>query len=243
MLTFSVLHLGDHNIHGGVAEFSGDDAYRELSKSTRDALSRSDIPGVIRLIDQGFQGQTYSLKNLFRDEQRQVMGEVIEATLAESESSYRQIYAQQAPLVRFMRDCRIPIPNEMRATAEVALNDLLRHALEIPVLDLSEIHSLLEDVRIADAPLHAAALEMILRRNLEHSCQDFYDNPRELAALRKCRQAVEAAKTLPLSLVLWSIQNRCYAVLDQIYPEMKDAGQLEWRAEFEQLCWLLSLRV
>jgi hypothetical protein len=84
---------------------------------------------------------------------------------------------------------------------------------------------------------------MILRRNLEHSCQDFYDNPRELAALRKCRQAVEAAKTLPLSLVLWSIQNRCYAVLDQIYPEMKDAGQLEWRAEFEQLCWLLSLRV
>jgi alpha-amylase/alpha-mannosidase (GH57 family) len=243
MLIFGVLHLGDHNLHGGVSEFTGDDVYRDLSKSTREALGRSDIPAAIHSIDQGFEGQTYSLKNLFRDEQRQVMGEVIEATLADSEASYRQMYAQQAPLLRFMSDCRIPIPKEMKATAEVALNDLLRHALKTEVLDLSDIHGLLEEVQVAGVPLHLEALEMILRRNLEKSCREFYDNPRDLAALRQCRESVEAAKTLPLPLVLWSIQNHCYAVLERIYPEMKAQDQQEWRDEFEQLCGLLSILV
>ncbi len=243
VLIFGVLHLGDHNLHGGVTEFTGDEVFRELSKSTREALSRSDIPGAIHSIDQGFEGRTYSLKNLFRDEQRQVLGEVIGATLAESEASYRQIYAQQAALVRFMSDCRIPIPKEMKATAEVALNDLLRHALAAPTLDLPEIQGLLDEIHVADAPLHVDALEMIVRRNLEKSCQEFYEAPRDLPALRKCREAVEDAKTLPLPLVLWSIQNRCYAVLEQIYPEMKAQGRSAWQAEFEQLCRLLSLRV
>lgn len=168
---------------------------------------------------------------------------MIGATLAESEASYRQIYAQQAALVRFMSDCRIPIPKEMKATAEVALNDLLRHALAAPTLDLPEIQGLLDEIHVADAPLHVDALEMIVRRNLEKSCQEFYEAPRDLPALRKCREAVEDAKTLPLPLVLWSIQNRCYAVLEQIYPEMKAQGRSAWQAEFEQLCRLLSLRV
>jgi len=243
MLIFGVLHLGDHNLLGGVSPFSGDDAFRDLSKTARDALTRSDIPAAIHAIDHGFEGRTYSLKNLFRDEQRKVLGEVIEAALKDSESSYRQIYEQQAPLLRFMSDCYIPIPKEMKATAEVALNDLLRHALKEEALDLPAIHGLLDEVRIADAPLHVQELEMILRRNLEKSSQAFYDDPRDLDALRKCRQAVEAARSLPLPLVLWSIQNRCYAVLERIYPEVKNQGESEWRAEFEHLCLLLSLRV
>jgi hypothetical protein len=91
--------------------------------------------------------------------------------------------------------------------------------------------------------LHVQELEMILRRNLEKSSQAFYDDPRDLESLRKCRQAVEAARSLPLPLVLWSIQNRCYAVLAGTYPEAKNQGESEWRAEFEHLCLLLSLRL
>jgi hypothetical protein len=101
---------------------------------------------------------------------------------------------------------------------------------------------LLDECRIAGVPLDTAALEMTLGNNLEMSCQDFYRNPHDLQSLRKCRKQVAAAKALPLPQVLWSIQNYSYEILQTVYPEMKQKGESEWLAEFEQLADLLSLR-
>jgi alpha-amylase/alpha-mannosidase (GH57 family) len=242
MLMFGVLHFGDHNLHGGVSEFRGEEIYRDLAKATRDAFSRSDLPDTIHRIDEGFQN-TYSLKNLFRDEQRRVLNQLIAGTLKDTKISYRRIYESEAPLLRFMSDCRIPVPKEMKVTAEVTLNESLRRSLEEPQLDLSHIQGLLEEVRVADVALDTATLEITLRRNLEQSSGSFYENPRDLESLRGCREALEAAKSLPLPLVLWSIQNHAYAVLERVYPEMKERGQTEWVMEFEQLARLLGLRI
>jgi alpha-amylase/alpha-mannosidase (GH57 family) len=242
-LMFGVLHFGDHNMHGGVSVLSSEEGYRELVKATRDAFGRSDLPDTIHRIDEGFQGHTYSLKDLFRDEQRRVLNQVIETTLEDSESSYRQIYEHQAPLLRFMSDCRIPVPTEMRATAEVALNGMLRHALEEPELNVAQIQNLLDEVRVAGAPLDTDGLALILRRNLERSSQGLIENPRGVEGVRKCRETVEAAKSLPLPLVLWAIQNRCFEILQNVYPEMKEKGETEWLEEFGRLAELISLRL
>jgi len=114
--------------------------------------------------------------------------------------------------------------------------------VEAPELSLSSIQALLEECRVAGVLLDTAALEMTLRDNLEKSCQDFYRNPHDLQSLRKCREQVAAAKALPLPLVLWSIQNYSYEILQTVYPEMKQQGGTEWVADFEQLADLLSLR-
>ena len=111
MLIFGVLHFGDHNLHGGVGVFQSDDAYRELGKTTRDAFNRSDLAGTIHSLDQGFGGHMYSLKNLFKDEQRKVLGEVLQSTVEHSSAVYRQMYEEQAPLLRFLSDCGISDSN------------------------------------------------------------------------------------------------------------------------------------
>ncbi len=49
MLMFGVLHFGDHNLHGGVALYRSEEAYRDLSKATRDAFNRSDLAATIHL--------------------------------------------------------------------------------------------------------------------------------------------------------------------------------------------------
>ena len=243
MLMFGVIHFGDHNVHGGVSVFTNDEEYRELVKTVRDAFTRSDVPDTIHLIDQSFRGHTYSLRNLFRDQQRKVVNEILKPTLRSIEGAYRQLYDNQAPLLRFMRDCFIPVPNSMKITAEVALNGMLRRALESGELNLELIQSLLEDVRMAGAALDEATLEMTLRRNLEGSAQRFFENPLEFGHLRSLREQVAAAKSLPLQLVLWSLQNFCYDVLEKVYPEMQEKGETEWTEEFKQLAALLSLRM
>jgi alpha-amylase/alpha-mannosidase (GH57 family) len=243
MLTFGVLHFGDHNLHGGVSLFVNEDAYRELGKSTRDAFSRSDLAATIRCLDEGFGGRMYSLKNLFRDEQRKVLTEALESTVEHAGSVYRQLYEEQAPLLRFLGDCGMPIPNELKAAAEVALNGLLRQALAAPELDLAIIQGLLEEIRIAQISLDQAGLEITLRRNIEQGAERFLADPKNLPGLAKLREMVAAARTLPFPLVLWQVQNRCYEILQRVYPSMPGGGESRWSKEFKELAGLLSLRV
>jgi len=243
MLMFGVLHFGDHNLHGGVGLFRSEEAYRELGKSTREAFSRSDLAATIRCLDEGFGGCMYSLKNLFRDEQRKVLTEALESTVENSASIYRQMYEEQAPLLRFLSDCGMPIPNELKATAEVALNGLLRQALGSPELDLTAIHGLLEEIRIAQIPLDQDGLEITLRRNIEKGAERFLEDPKNLPRLTKFRETVAAARSLPFDLILWQVQNRCYEILQRLYPHTPRHGEAKWRAEFKELAGLLSLRV
>jgi alpha-amylase/alpha-mannosidase (GH57 family) len=243
MLMFGVVHFGDQNLHGGVSMFASEEAYRDLVKAVRDAFSRSDVPDTIHLIDQSFGGHTYSLKNLFRDEQRKVLNEILKPALRGIESAYRQLYDNHAPLLRFMHDCHIPVPNPLRITAEIALNGMLRRALELSELNLELIQSLLEDVRMAGAALDETSLEITLRRHLERNAKQFFENPLELEHMRKLREQVISAKSLPLPLVLWSLQNLCYDILEKVYPEMQEKGETEWTAEFRQLAELLALKI
>ena len=238
---FGVLHFGDHNLHGGVARLTGDDQYRDLVKAVQQTFIRSDVPETIHLLDQGFSGHTYSLKNLFKDEQRKVLKEVVESNIQVSEVSYQHMYDPQVPLLRFLSDCGVPIPAALKATAEITLNGRLRRALEPAELDLSSIQALLEEVRVAGIALHTTDLEIVLRRNLERTAKQFFDNPRSLEGLRKFRQELEAARTLPLPLELWSVQNHVFAVRERVYPAMKGRAEAAWRSEFDKLCALLKL--
>ena len=138
-LMFGVLHFGGHNLNGSVARFVSDDQYRELAKVMREAFSRADLPDAVHLLEQRFGGQTYSLKNLFKDEQRRVVNEILRPILEALETSHHKAYEIDAPLLRFMSSCHIPIPKEMKVTAEFALNSQLRRALAEVNLDLDHL--------------------------------------------------------------------------------------------------------
>jgi len=257
-LMFGVLHFGDHNLHGGVALYRSEEAYRDLSKATRDAFSRSDLAAAIQCLEQGFAGRTYSLRNLFRDEQRKVLTEVLESTVEHSFSVAREIYEEEAELLRFMSDCGIPLPREMKAAAEVALNGLLHQALAAGELDRTAIQGLLEEIRVAGIHLDRGGLEIVLRRNLERASDRFFQDPRNLPALIKFRENLIAARSLPFPIVLWSVQNRCYEVLQKVYlpthekhvhethareKSGHEKSDARWLVQFRELAGLLSLRV
>ena len=149
----------------------------------------------------------------------------------------REIYEDQAQLLRFMSDCGIPIPRELKAAAEVALNGLLRQSLAAPEIDQANIQSYLDEMRIAGIPLDQAGLEIVLRRNLEHGAARFFEDPQNLALLTKLRDNLIAARSLPFPLVLWSVQNRCYELLRNIDPQADPA----WVARCRELAGLLQL--
>ena len=55
-------------------------------------------------------------------------------------------------------------------------------------------------------------------------------------------------RSVPFPLVLWSVQNRCYDVLQTIHPQARekaahDKAGARWVAQFQELAGLLQLRV
>jgi alpha-amylase/alpha-mannosidase (GH57 family) len=249
VLTFWVVHFGDHNVAGGVMKLDGAAAYRNLMESISDAFSRVDIPEVIRLLDKRFGEKTYSLRSLFRDEQRRIVRIILSTTVAEAEAAYLQLYEHHAALMRFLSSLGTPMPREFTAAIEYAINSLLRRACGAEELDEERIRNLLREAQVGSVTLDRTTLEFLLRHKLEMLAKDFSAEPKDIERLKRLKQSLRIAKQMPFTVNLWSVQNEIYAIHIGLYPQLrKRAGHgntraQEWVDGYLQLSELLAIRV
>ncbi len=237
-LTFGALHLGDHNLNAGTRYFRGQEDYDSLVREVGETFLSADIPGALRALDRQFVGVTYSLKSLFRDEQRRVISIILDSTLGDAESSFRQLYEQHAPLMRFLGELGTPPPRVLHMTAEFVLNASLRRAFEEERFDLVRIRTLLDAAQRERVTLDSAGLSYALRHSLERMIQRLQAGPAELEPLERLEAIVDLVRSLPFEVDLWEVQNRYYQMLQQVRPEFQarddDAGRI-WLAHFDHL--------
>ncbi|MCI0455130.1 MAG: DUF3536 domain-containing protein [Candidatus Dadabacteria bacterium] len=249
LLSFGVLHFGDHNVNGGIRKFQGEETYKTRVKELSDAFKRADFPDVIRLLDKHFGESTYSLRSLFRDEQRKILNLLFESTLTEAEAIYRQLYERSAPMMRFLTDLHIPSPKAFYTAAEFVLNSNLRRAFESEKIDLERIQTLLEEVRLEGVTLDAETLEYTLRRRIERLAELFFANPTDLSLLEALGTSLDLTRSLPFLVNLWKPQNAYYKMLKTVYPEILkqaergDKSARVWISKFTSLGEILSIRV
>ena len=67
--TFATVHLGEHNVIAGVLPTNAEQD-ETLQKTLSEVFSRADTAEIIRVFDEAFHKRTFSLRSLFRDEQR-----------------------------------------------------------------------------------------------------------------------------------------------------------------------------
>jgi alpha-amylase/alpha-mannosidase (GH57 family) len=248
-MTFGVLHFGDHNLNGGARRFQGEEPYQATVQELSEVFRRADFPEVIRLLDKHFGESTYSLRSLFRDEQRKVLNLLLESTLAEAEAIYRQLYERNAPMMRFITSLGIPTPKAFYSAAEFVLNSNLRRAFEGEEVDVERVKSLLEEAKLEGVTLDAATIEYALRRSIERMAKQFSTNPHDFSLLQRLNAILELTRSLPFMVNLWEPQNIYYEVLKTVYPESRDRAEQGdesakmWVAYFASLGEKLYIRV
>ena len=249
VLTFWVVHFGDHNVAGGVQKFDCASAYQSLLESISDSFSRVDIPEVVRLLDRRFGEKTYSLRSLFRDEQRRIVRTILSSTVSEAEGAYLQLYEHHAALMRFLTSLGTPMPREFTAAVEYAINSLLRRACSGEELDGERIRSLLREAQASNTTLDKTTLEFLLRHKIEILARHFVADAGSFENLDSLRRALGIARQMPFPVNLWSVQNDIYAIQGTIYPRTRrraargDTKSQEWLDAYHQLSELLALRV
>jgi hypothetical protein len=247
-LSFGVLHLGDHNLSGGVREFQGTEEFARMSSEVLGAFVRADMPEVLRLLDKHFLELTYSLRSLFRDEQRRVLDIIVGTAMTDAEGLGRRVYEAHSPLLRYLATLEFAMPSPLRRLADFVLNTTLRAELGRRELDFSRIRTLLEEAEAVGTPLDRIGMGFALQQTIEEGLLALASDPEPAARLRRLRKTAELAATLPLDLELALAQNRFYSLSQTIYPPIREQARRgdpkadAWCTEFRALGAALRMR-
>jgi hypothetical protein len=235
-ITFGVLHLADHSVIGGVRQFQGGDAYRVLDQEVDKAVASGDLAEVVRLVEKSFGSGTYTLRSLFRDEQRKILGVILEEATNEARALYRNFHDEHAHLVRFVTDLGVPLPRRFRLAVDFMLNSELLDAFSNGEVDLPKSRAILEEIRRTGVKPDAVTLEFALRRTIERLFTKFVANPMEPGLLQRLEETIDLVLSLPFEVRLWDAQNTYYSMMRDYavqVQERADHGDSEARAWLE----------
>ena len=224
-LSFGVLHLGDHNVTGGVRQALDQERYEQSKARLLECFSKADTAAVIRILDEEFNEHSFSLSSLFRDEQRKIVGLLLNDSLTTAAAAYKNIYDNQAPLIRFLNSLAIPVPSAFRAAADVAINSQLRQSIERSDVDGDNIQSYLKEAATSQVALDTTTLEFAMRRRLEAQAASFAEHPDDIEIVQRFRKQLETARLLPFPVTLWEAQNISYAPLMKAIEERRPAAE------------------
>jgi alpha-amylase/alpha-mannosidase (GH57 family) len=247
--TYALLYFGDHHVHGGYRTSGPPDAYDTLVNDLRAPFLDRDFPTVIRRLDRHFQLNTFSFKSLFSDTQRRILNKILESTLNEAEAAYRELYRHHAPLMRFMSDLGLPLPEAFKTTAKYVLNTDLRRTLAREPIDMERVRDLLQEVQAAKVELDVKGIGFALERAMERVARQLADNPEDDTLLDILEALATTARGRAFDVDVWQVQNIYFDLMKQSYPRFRvlaavgDVRAAAWVSSFTRLGEQLAISV
>ena len=243
-VSFATLHLGGHIFNGGSKTYPGDDAYQVMKQEMLTAFEKSEIAGIVRLMDDNFGVNNYSLVHLFRDEQRKILNLVINKTIEEFEHTYRLLYENNRTLMVFLLDAGMPIPKALLTAAEFTLIVDLKTSFLEERLNEEKIRDIVTDIGRWGLHLDGAGLEFMLRRRGEELI-DKFRMALTNTLLSDFLTLIVMLRSLPLEINFWQIQNTYFMLAKSAYWDFElrakagDDAAMEWTEAFRRVGDLL----
>jgi len=239
----------DHTVGGGAAPFEDEASYRRVADEVVSAFRNADFTATMRLMERHFNAEQYSLRSLFRDEQRRVIEKAMSTSITQAEASYRQIYERNAPLMRFLRGLSIPQPAEFEAAAELVINSELRREASADRVDVERMLSLMGEAQEGDIRLDDEGVAFRLSHTMERAMRRFFERPDDEARLDRIAELVGLLPSLPFTVNVWTVQNMFWDMMKRVLPARRaraatgDADAVAWVERFTALGRALQILV
>ena len=247
---FSVLHLGDHAINGGVCAFLGESLYQSMKKEMIKVFEKGAFADIIRLMDKHFGMHNYSLVHMFRDQQRRIVNLIISETIKGFVDTYSSMYNANRILMGFLKeDAGVPVPKAFCAAAELTINAEIKEALSGDRIDVDRLQQLFGELSRWNVATGSMDIEFAARHRLESMMEELYARPSDPDCMTNIRQLLETMRMLPGEVNYWQMQNIYYKMAKSSYKEFLSRSQQgdkeaqRWTAGFEYLGELLHFNV
>jgi hypothetical protein len=247
--SFAVLHLGDHNISGGLSDFKNEEAFSSMRQEVWSAFEQGDTTGIIRFMGKHFGMNNFSIWHLFRDEQRKVIHQILEFNHVGIEASYRKIYEDNNPVMNFLSSINIPIPKPIFLAVEHIINVDMKRAFEKEEVDTEKLKRLILESNRWGIHLDRAAIEYDVSLWVTSRMEKVTQNPMDPSLFIRITNALELLEPLSLNLNFWKAQNMYFSLMEHIKGEMdekakeSDESAKEWLDAFNGLGEKLRIKV
>jgi alpha-amylase/alpha-mannosidase (GH57 family) len=241
VMNYAVLYMGEHNLAGGVAPFTTPEAFDQMACDIKAAYEAADFPETIRRMDRHCPHSSFSLKSLFKDEQRRILNEIMSSTRQDLENRFRQITEIYTPLMKFLESAGAPLPSALQAASDFVLHRDIRQALQDEQINFDRLETLIREAQSRGDRVLDSDLSYLARYRMEALMLRLAAEPMALDAIRTLRKLAEVTMPLPLGLNLWKVQNTYGRMLQTAFPKFRDraaAGDAEaasWMEEFASL--------
>lgn len=245
-LAFAVIHIGDQVLHAGIHEFNNREDYSDVADKIGSVFSAGDFPETLRLLDEEFEGLRYSLKSLFKDEQKRILDLILSKTLQDAETSYREVYRHHGPLLRFLKEMNQPVPEVLRITAEFVLNSDIKRVLESDPVDSLRMAMLMEMVKAEGVRLEETGLNFAASKGLARLMERLAQEPANLELVQRANAQVTLLKMFPFPVNFWQAQNIFYSMMKKELPLIEKGADTPlgvWMERFLNLGEQLGVRV
>ena len=240
LLTYAVFHGGDHTINCAVREDGDVEGYKKTVEDLRVPFEHGDLPEMIRVMDRHFGDVHYSVEHLFRDEQHNILNQILGNPRDEIYGTLRHITEYYAPLRRFMADLRSPPLKALVMAAEIVLNAELQKQFQGDSVDVERVRSLLAECAASKVTLYADDLAYALKGFFDRISDRFVAEYSNMECLQQFINAAELAKNMPFESNLWKPQNAYYQTMETAVPEMRKCAT---QGNKESQAWLEKFHI
>lgn len=174
---------------------------------------------IIRLMDKHFGMHNYSLKDLFKDEQRKILNQVVDSAMKESEEIYRRMSKNNRILMGFLQEIGMPLPKGFRIATEFTLNYDIKNAFLEEKLDTERIQNLINEIKRWDVLLDSTDIEFTIRKKLEKIMEGLNKNTSDFSLITEIHRIMELLQLLPIEINFWHMQNIYYTMGKTTYKE------------------------
>lgn len=239
--SYAVLYLGEHNLSGAVGTFPNHEAYQQMCNELKEAFGRADFPETIRLMDRHFGRATYSLKSLFKDDQRRILDDILRSTREDLESRFRSIAERYTPLMKFLRDMRIPLPDGLETASNFALRMDIGEQIRSESPNVDRLKALVQEARDRNVSVFDADLSYAVKMRMEALLEKIAHEPGDAELTEKVAGLAAVVQTLPLDMNWWRVQHIYWKTLQNTVPEFQtqarsgDEQARKWLEQFRTL--------
>jgi alpha-amylase/alpha-mannosidase (GH57 family) len=241
VLSYGILYMGEHNLIGGVRKFESPEAHEAAAKEIVGIYQTADFPQVIRLIDQHFGSPSYSLKSLFKDEQRRILDEIVATAREDLDSRFRLITERYAPLMKFLESAGAPLPGGLQTAWDLTLRSDIRRQLSNGHTDLEHLKVLIQAAQSRGTEVLNADISYAAKNRMEKLMQTIAEKPDDVNQVKELEEIASLMVPLPIGLNLAEVQNTYWKLKQTALPEFQRRAEAGDSAAQESLKELLAL--
>jgi hypothetical protein len=221
VLSYGILYMGEHNLIGGVRKFASPESDAEVAKEISSMYQTADFPQVIRLIDQHYGSPPYTLKSLFKDEQRRILDEIVASAREDLEGRFRLITERYAPLMKFLESAGAPLPGGLQTAWDLTLRSDIRKQLSNGHTDLEHLKALIHEAQPRGIEVLNVDISYAAKQRMERLMQIISEKPEDVSQVKELEEIASLVMPLPIGLNLAEVQNTYWNLKQTALPDFE----------------------